>query len=189
MDTLVLQRLTAELDVKLRGTRIRQVYALPKNDVIFVCGSGKTLRLWFSAAPNQPHLYLRPGRYPTPKQPPGFALAARRLLNGRRIEAIRTVPGERIVELHTTGTDAIRVVFELIPRRATALVVNHTERVCAAWKPHMPCTPPPGGVLALQRTIRGMGVAFGIKLGTGRENSCHRFTEPPVMSPPTLLGL
>ena len=135
MDTLVLQRLTAELDVKLRGARIRQVYALPKNDVVFVCGSGKTLRLWFSAAPNQPHLYLRPGRYPTPKQPPGFAMAARRLLNGRRIEAIEAVPGERIVELHTTGTDAIRVVFELIPRRATAMVVNHTERVCAAWKP------------------------------------------------------
>ena len=135
MDTLVLQRLTAELDVKLRGTRIRQVYALPKNDVIFVCGSGKTLRLWFSAAPNQPHLYLRPGRYPTPKQPPGFAMAARRLLNGRRIEAIQAVPGERIVELRITGTDAIRVVFELIPRRATALVVDHTERVCAAWKP------------------------------------------------------
>ncbi|MEC8943767.1 MAG: NFACT family protein [Acidobacteriota bacterium] len=135
MDTLVLQRLTSELDEKLRGNRIRQVYALPKNDVVFVCGSRKTLRLWFSTTPNQPHLYLRPGQHLTPKQPPGFAMAARRLLNGRRIESIKAVPGERIIELHTTGTDAIRVVFELIPRRATALIVDHTDRVCAAWKP------------------------------------------------------
>ena len=62
-------------------------------------------------------------------------MAARRFLNGRRIESIKAVPGERIVQLRTTGTDAIRVVFELIPRRATALIVDHTDRVCAAWKP------------------------------------------------------
>jgi len=30
--------------------------------------------------------------------------------------------------------------------------------VCAAWYPHMPCTPPPGGVEALQKKRRGLGV-------------------------------
>lgn len=134
MDTLVLQRLATELDLQLRGAPIKQVYALPKNDVVLVCGPGKGLRLWFSTAPDQPHLYVRPGPHPTPKQPPGFAMAARRLLNGRRIQAIDAVPGERIVELRTTGDNALRIVFELIPHRSTALIVDHTERVCATWQ-------------------------------------------------------
>ncbi len=135
VDILVLQRLAAELDAKLRGARIDQVYALPKNDVVLVCGRRSEPRLWFSTEPDQPHLYERPGPHPAPKRPPGFAMAARRLLRGRRIAAVDAVPGERIVELHTAGDDAVRVVFELIPRRATALVVDHTERVRAAWHP------------------------------------------------------
>ena len=132
---LVLQRLAAELDVKLRGARIDQVYALPKNDVVLVCGRRSEPRLWFSTAPDQPHLYERPGPHLTPKRPPAFAMAARRLLRGRRIATIDAVPGERIIELRTAGDEAIRVVFELIPRRATVLVVDHTERVRAAWQP------------------------------------------------------
>ena len=111
------------------------MYALPKNDVVLVCGRRSEPRLWFSTDPDQPHLYERPGPHPTPKRPPGFAMAARRLLRGRRIAAIDAVPGERIVELRTAGDDAVRVVFELIPRRATALVVDHTGRVRAAWQP------------------------------------------------------
>jgi len=135
VDILVLQRLVTELDAKLRGARIDQVYALPKNDVVLVCGRRSEPRLWFSTESDQPHLYERPGPHPTPKRPPGFVMAARRLLRGRRIAAIDAVPGERIVELRTAGDDSVRVVFELIPRRATALVVDHTERVRAAWQP------------------------------------------------------
>ncbi|MCH7823262.1 MAG: DUF814 domain-containing protein [Acidobacteria bacterium] len=135
MDILVLQRLATELDAKLRGARIDQVYALPKNDVVLVCGRRSEPRLWFSTEPDHPHLYERPGPHPAPKRPPGFAMAARRLLRGRRIAAVDVVPGERIVELRTAGDDAVRVVFELIPRRATALVVDHTARVRAAWQP------------------------------------------------------
>ena len=135
MDILLLQRLAAELDVKLRGVRIDQVYALPKNDVVLVCGRRSGPRLWFSTEPDQPHLYERPGPHPTPKRPPGFAMAARRLLTGRRISAVVAVPGERIVELHTSGTEGVRVVFELIPRRATAMVVDHTGEVRAVWQP------------------------------------------------------
>jgi len=135
VELLVLQQLATELDERLRGCRIEQVYGLPKNDVVLVIGRRSEPRLWFSAEPDQPHLYLRDGPHATPKRPPGFAMAARNLLRGRRIAAVTAIPGDRVVELMCAGEQAPRVVFELIPRRATALVVDAAGEVRAAWQP------------------------------------------------------
>jgi hypothetical protein len=41
-------------------------------------------------------------------------------------------------------------------RTASRSMRRRTAR--AAWKPHMPCTPPPGGVDEEQRKKRGFGV-------------------------------
>lgn len=150
MDLLVLQRLTAELDEKLRGCRIEQVWALPKNDVVFAVDRRSAPRLWFSAEPDEPHLYLREGGHATPDRPPGFAMAARNFLVGRRIDGLRLVNGDRIVELLCSGEDGVRVIYELIPRRATALVLDATGEVKAAWQARRgrpglgdPYVPPP----------------------------------------------
>ena len=50
--------------------------------------------------------------------------------------------------------------------------------VWAAWYPHMPCTPPPGGVEAEQIRIRRVGGGVGVKAG-------HRSGEQlsPVVGP------
>ncbi len=135
MDLLVLQHLAAELTERLRGSRIEQVYALPKNDVVLVVGRRSGPRLWFSAEPDQPHLYLRDGAHPTPKRPPGFAMGARNLLRGRRIVSLTWMYGDRVVELACGGPDAPRVMFELIPRRSTVLVLDHSNVVRAVWQP------------------------------------------------------
>ena len=71
MDLLLLQHLAAELDERLRGSRIEQVYALPKKDVVLVAGRRSGPRLWFSAEPDQPHLYLRDGSHPPRSAPRG----------------------------------------------------------------------------------------------------------------------
>lgn len=135
MDLIVLQRLTDELAKTLAGQRIEQVWALPDNDVVIAVGRRSDPRLWFSAEPDDPHLYLRSGPHRTPQRPPGFAMAARRVLNGRRVATLELVQRDRIVELACAGEDAPRVVFELIPRRATMLVLDAGGEVCAAWKP------------------------------------------------------
>ncbi len=135
MDLLVLRRIATELDEALRGSRIDQVYALPRNDVVLVVGRRRDPRLWFSTEPDHPHLYLRPGAHPTPERPPGFAMAARNALRGRRIASIEWVHGDRVVELTCAGDDGVRIVFELIPRRATALIVGGDGIVSAVWQP------------------------------------------------------
>jgi len=135
VDILVVQRLATELDELLRGSRIDQVYALPKNDIVMVTGRRSGPRLWFSGRPDLPHLYLRDGAHPTPKRPPGFAMAARNLLVGRRIAAVRWLRGDRIIELLCAGNEGTRVVFEIIPRRATAMIVSGADEVRAVWQP------------------------------------------------------
>jgi len=135
VDLLVLRRLALELDERLRGARIDQVYAVPKHHLTFVVGRRGSPRLWFCADPGQPHLYERLGAHPTPKKPPAFAMAARKLLSGRRIEALESTARDRVVTLRCAGDDAARVVFEIIPRRTTAMIVDADDEVRAVWHP------------------------------------------------------
>src|SRR5438552_14956295 len=58
----------------------------------------------------------------------------------------------------------------------------------AALKPHMPCTPPPGGVEAEQRYTPGSAVVYGFQRGVGLKSVCRIVCAPPLMSPPTKLA-
>jgi hypothetical protein len=60
---------------------------------------------------------------------------------------------------------------------------------CAAQYPHMPCTPPPGGVELEAMKMRGLGVAYGSRFGNGRAMTCPSVFAPPEMSPPTTFAL
>jgi predicted ribosome quality control (RQC) complex YloA/Tae2 family protein len=135
VDLVVVQRLAGELDERLRDQRIEQVWAVPKNDVILAVERRSAPRLWFSGEPDQPHLYLRQGSHPTPQRPPGFAMAARNGLVGRRISEVRALPGERVIELRCAGDTAPRVIFELIPRRATVCILDGDGAIRALWLP------------------------------------------------------
>jgi hypothetical protein len=55
----------------------------------------------------------------------------------------------------------------------------------AACRPHMPCTPPPGGVDDEHRYRPRTGVAHGCSETRGRMKNCRRSVTPPLMSPPT----
>src|SRR5919204_6126638 len=59
----------------------------------------------------------------------------------------------------------------------------------AAEQPHIPCTPPPGGVDEEHRYTPRIGVRYGTRLRTGRKKSCPRFIAPPFRSPPTRFRL
>jgi predicted ribosome quality control (RQC) complex YloA/Tae2 family protein len=122
-----------EIGPRLEGARIDQVYGLPKNDLALVLGQPGTPRLWFCSEPEEPHLYERRGSHATPTRPPAFAMAARKLLRGRRIVAIEEVGDDRVVALRCSGSTGGSVVFEMIPRRATAMLVDSGGLVRAVW--------------------------------------------------------
>jgi predicted ribosome quality control (RQC) complex YloA/Tae2 family protein len=118
---------------RLEGARIDQVYGLPRNDLALVLGYSGAPRLWFCTEPDEPHLYERNGPHPTPSRPPAFAMAARKLLSGRRIAGIEEVGEDRVVTLHCGGGSAGSLVFEIIPRRSTAMLVDSNGVVRAVW--------------------------------------------------------
>lgn len=160
MDLVVVQRLAGELDERLRDQRIEQVWAVPKNDVIVAVERRSAPRLWFSGEPDQPHLYLREGSHPTPQRPPGFAMAARNALVGRRVLGVRALPGDRIIELGCAGDAAPRVIFEIIPRRATMCILDGDGVIRALWLPRRgrpalgePYAPPAADARAALETV------------------------------------
>ena len=55
----------------------------------------------------------------------------------------------------------------------------------AAFQPHMPWTPAPGGVDAEHNHSAGFGVAYDRKANVGRKISCIAAWAPPAISPPT----
>ena len=58
------------------------------------------------------------------------------------------------------------------------------KAVRAAKYPHIPCTPPPGGVEDEQMYSPWTGVAYGTRRSAGRVKSWRRSCTPPLMSPP-----
>jgi predicted ribosome quality control (RQC) complex YloA/Tae2 family protein len=134
VDLSVLRRIVEELDDRLSGRRIEQVFALPRHHLSVVVGGRSAPRLWFSAEPDEPHLCLYRGTATAPSRPPAFAMAARRLCRGRRVRSLRMLGGDRVVELCPDASEG-RLVFELVPRRASAFVVDELGAVVAVWCP------------------------------------------------------
>ena len=135
MDLTVLRRLVLELDGRLQGERLGEIFALPRHHLALILGSRTAPRLWFSAESEEPHLYLRHGSHDSPAQPPAFAMAARKQLRGRRILHLKLLGDDRVVELVTHGANSGRLVFELVPRRAAAYLLKADGQVRAIWCP------------------------------------------------------
>ncbi|MFQ5745460.1 MAG: NFACT RNA binding domain-containing protein, partial [Acidobacteriota bacterium] len=133
LDNLLLRRLLAELAPCLEGLRVDSIYALPKDHLAIVLGCSGAPRLWFSSEPDEPHFYWRRGPHPTPPRPPAFAMAARKLLSGRRIVSCEALGGDKVIALRCSGRVAGTMIFELIPRRATALLLGADGVIRAVW--------------------------------------------------------
>jgi predicted ribosome quality control (RQC) complex YloA/Tae2 family protein len=134
VELTLLRRLVDRLADELVDRRFDQAWALPPYHLAIAFGSRAAPRLWFSSDPEHPHLYLRPGAHPTPSRPPAFAMAVRKHARGRRVAAIDLLGHDRIVELRWHGGGS-RLVFELVPRRATAMVLDAHGAVVAVWTP------------------------------------------------------
>ncbi|MFW6198740.1 MAG: NFACT RNA binding domain-containing protein [Acidobacteriota bacterium] len=134
MELVLLRRLAVALEERLAGRRIDQVYAIPRHHLALVVGARSDPRLWYSCEADGPHLYLRPGPHDNPDRPPAFAMAVRKHARGRRLDRIRLVDDDRIVEVGWVGSGE-QLVLELIPRRACAFLLDDEDRVLAVWNP------------------------------------------------------
>lgn len=68
---------------------------------------------------------------------------------------------------------------------AARYLARERSALSAACRPHMPCTPAPGGVAAEHRYTPGTPVKYGSRAARGRTTVCSTVAAPVAMSPPT----
>jgi len=132
MELVLLRRLVTELQPVLLGSRTDRVYAAPRYDVVVASTSGRR-HLWISVEPADPHVCLRSVRPKSERRPLAFAMAARKWSRGRRIERLELVNEDRVLRIDWFGGGAL--IAELVPRRATAFVLDQQGGVVAVWNP------------------------------------------------------
>lgn len=132
MELPLLRRLVGELATELVGARADRIYAVPRYHLV-VSTSPNRGHLWISVEPEDPHVWLRTSKPRVAERPPAFAMAARKWGRGRRIDALRLVGDDRVLQLAWSGGGSL--VAELVPRRSTAFVLDDQDQVVAVWNP------------------------------------------------------
>ena len=92
----------------------------------------------------------------------------------RKVEAIQRSSQQASEAIST----ASRLTVTPRPRRVASARA-------AAFAPHMPCAPGPGGVAAEQMYIPGTPMVYGDNVVRGPKASCRMSFAPVLMSPPT----
>ncbi len=108
-----------------------------------------------------------------------------RLLAGRDL-GDEFEPGDTIDDCPGGGAER-RLVVDDHDRDPFRRLISHRAPLiasCAACHPHMPWTPPPGGVELEHKYTPSIGVFQGCRPMVGRRTNWRKSAMPPLMSPP-----
>ena len=157
-----------EIAPVLRGGWIQKIQQpTPHTLVLDVRVPGKTHRLLISCRPETSRLHLVTRPLLNPPTPPVFCQFLRAHFQGARIDDMRQLPNDRIVEISFAGKDGARtIVCELTGRKANVLALDAERRVLRD--------------LTRQRNLVGQDYVPPAKRETGsRELHQARFTGAP----------
>lgn len=181
LDVWLVARLALELDERLRGARVQSIRSEPLGLVMACHRRGGPVALIASLAPEGPLLAAVAG---DPQEhesgSAGWTGAVAALLRNATIEAVHAVPDDRIINVDVSSRSAFgvpsqhRLVFELEPRKANALVLRPSGEGYT--------------VLALARTVVGAEGARDVAAGKPYEPPPQRarFVEGQVTAMPAL---
>lgn len=131
LDVWLVGRLALELDERLRGARIQSFRSEPLGLAVACHRRDGPVALIASLAPEGPLLAAIAGDAEEYESGPGgWAGAVAALLRNASIEAVHAVPHDRIINVDLSSRSAFgvpsrhRLVFELEPRKANALVLR-----------------------------------------------------------------
>lgn len=120
-----------ELSPLLRGGWIQKIHQpTDRTLTLDVRVPGQTHRLLISCQPDFARLHITTRSLANPPTPPPFCQFLRAHFQGARIDDIRQIRNDRIVELQVTGKEgAHTIVCELIGNKANILVLDAERRV------------------------------------------------------------
>lgn len=132
LDSWLVARLAKDLDASLRGARIQSVQAGATELILFCYRRGTHVALQASADSNAPMVAAR--ELDEPQVGSGavtWAGSVAALLRGAAIDAVHALPSDRVLYVDVSSRSAFgvpsrsRIVIELQPRKANALVLRH----------------------------------------------------------------
>jgi predicted ribosome quality control (RQC) complex YloA/Tae2 family protein len=124
-------RVLEEIEPVLRSGWIQKVQQPADRAVVLdIRKPGRTYRLLISCQPDMSRLHLAEHIPPNPRIPLPFCQFLRAHFHGARIDDIRQVPGDRVVEITFTGKDGARtLVCDLTGKKANILVLDGDRQV------------------------------------------------------------
>ena len=126
-----IRQVVAEIAPPLEGGWVQKVYQ-PHDEAITleVRSQGKTLTLHISADPETARLHFLSRKYPNPLTPPPFCQLLRAHMEGARIERVRQVGDDRIVQLDLQREGKhVALVAELTGRTANVILLDQDSAV------------------------------------------------------------
>ena len=120
-----------EISPLLRGGWIQKIQQPTERTLVLdVRVPGQTHRLLICCQPNLARLHITTHSLANPPTPPPFCQFLRAHFQGARIDDIRQIGNDRIIELQITGREgAYAIVCELIGNKANILVLDAERRV------------------------------------------------------------
>lgn len=126
-----LEQVLQEISPALRGGWIQKIHQPSARMLVFdVRVPGQTHRLLMSCETNSVRLHVTTRSHLNPPTPPPFCQFFRAHFQGARIDDIRQISNDRIVELALTGKEgASTIVCELTGKSANLLVLTADRRI------------------------------------------------------------
>lgn len=139
MDGLMLGFVARELEQKLTGGRVDRVQQPDKDEItLLIRSQGENHRLLLCASASRARLHLTGVQKPNPQEPPMFCMLLRKHLQGGRIAAVRSVHGDRIVEIDIEALDEMgdlvirTLVLEVMGRHSNLILKDNQGKITDA---------------------------------------------------------
>lgn len=139
MDGLMLGFVARELEQKLAGGRVDKVQQPEKDEItLLIRSQGENHRLLLCASASRARLHLTVQQKTNPQEPPMFCMLLRKHLQGGRIAAVRSIHGDRIVEIDVEALDELgdlcirTLVLEVMGRHSNLILKDNQGKITDA---------------------------------------------------------
>ena len=121
----------AELQ-RWQGARVQKIWQPDAESVVLeIHSGGNTGWLWIGWDAEFPRVYVSPRKPSSMKEPPGFAMALRARIDDKRVERVRQVGFDRLLEIQIGDHE---LIVELMGKHANAILVGPDGKVVSAGK-------------------------------------------------------
>ena len=139
MDGVMLGFVARELDHKLKDGRVDRVIQPERDEIhLMIRAQGANHRLVLSASANAARIHLSEHSKTGPMEPPMFCMLLRKYLSSGRVQAVRRIAGDRILEIEFSALNELgdtvtrTLIIEIMGRHSNIILRGGDGRIIDA---------------------------------------------------------